>query len=255
MSRVDLRDLVMSGVRWEITEMSTMNLAAARAASAAAVANTTATQSGRVATFVVPPISPVQSVSVDTARAAAARPADIAALLRMIAEFGHPLRTSVTNVVLPHVAPRPNGLVIVTDMPGMDDDTSGNILTGAAGELLDKMLAAIEMSRENVSIMPMLFWRTPGGRAPTAAEIELSRPFVDRVLEMLRPRIILTFGTMPAAELAGVELAKSHGAHTDGPNGATIITVYHPNYLLLKPAAKRDVWDSLQQVRNLLKSA
>ena len=172
----------------------------------------------------------------------------------MICEFNHPLRAGATNPVPPHVAPTPNGLLIITDMPGADDDASGRILSGPAGELMDKMLAAISMSRENVSIMPMLFWRTPGGRSPSATELEMARPFVNKALELLKPRLILTLGTLPAMELASVNLGKSHGSVNDTSFGAKLIPIYHPNYLLLKPAAKRDVWNALQIAEKMLKS-
>lgn len=256
----ELRDLVLSGVRWEITDLSAVAMARAVAAnlataSQAASRNAAPGATNRVATFVVPPISPIQPVSVDTAVAMAARPRDLPSLCRMIAEFGHPLRASVTNVVVPHVAPTPNGMLIITDMPGMDDDAAGRILTGAAGELLDKMLAAIGMSRDCVSITPVLFWRTPGGRTPSRAELDLARPFLDRVIEMTKPRVILTLGTLPAGEIANINLARAHGVSVAGPGGATIMPIYHPNYLLLKPGAKRDVWTALQQVQNLLKVA
>jgi DNA polymerase len=172
----------------------------------------------------------------------------------MIAEFNHPLRGGATNVVLPWVAPNPNGLVILTDMPGADDDASGKILTGAAGDLMDKMLAAIEMSRESVSIVPMLFWRTPGGRTPTREEIDLARPFVDRAIEMLNPRLVLTLGSLPATEIGNVQIARDHGKVIDLANGIKLIAMYHPNYILLKPSAKREAWAALQDAQKLLKT-
>ena len=241
-----LKDLLLSGVQWEINENPNVPT----------YTNTTATKASdntRATTTIVPPIAPIQSVSQLTAAAMAARPADIDSLCRMIGEFNHPLRRSVTNVVLPHIAPNPNGVVILTDMPSSDDDAVGKILSGAVGELVDKMLESIEMSRDSVSICPMLFWRTPGGRTPLTEEIMLSRPFVDRVLEMLKPKIIITLGTLPAAEFGHIQLPKGHGTPVDTTIGAKIIPIYHPNYLLLKPSAKRDVWNALQNIQNLLK--
>jgi DNA polymerase len=163
-----LRDLELCGVRWELTDVPLARAAAVAAAMATNVpaSNTvspieTATP-GRVSTCVVPPIAPIQTISMETIESMAMRPTDMASLSRMICEFNHPLRSGVTNVVPPHSAPEPNGLLIITDMPAADDDASGTILSGAAGELMDKMLAAISMSRNNVSIMPMLFWRMRG---------------------------------------------------------------------------------------------
>jgi DNA polymerase len=146
-------------------------------------------------------------------------------------------------------------MIILTDMPSPDDDVSGKILTGVAGEMMDKMLNAIGMSRDVVSILPMLFWRTPGGRSPSRDEIDLARPFVNRAIELLKPRVILTLGTLPATEIAGINRGRSHGIATTIENNITVMPIYHPNYLILKPAAKRDVWNALQNVQNLLKSA
>ena len=262
-----LRDLSLAGVMWEITELP----ATAAAALAAAAREIEAAAPSKPATaaddiqipdaertpvyssgpVVVPRMAPI---SLETARAAAARPTDTDAMLRMIAEFNHPLRLTAHNTVLPHVAPKPNGLLIITDIPGADDDAAGKILTGASGELLDKMIGAIGMSRDNVSIMPVLFWRTPGGRGPSRGDLDLARPFVDRMIELINPRVIITMGTLAATEIAHVDLAKNHGA-AQSIDGRTVMPIFHPNYLLLKPAAKRDAWNALQAVQNLLKNA
>jgi len=274
MSLDSLRDLEMAGVRWELGEVPCAlaaqiaaatvhgDVGAAMASSRPAVASRASTDASIVAphapartpTQIVPPIAPVRPISVETAAAMAARPANMNALLRMIDEFNHPLRAVATNVVLPHVPQSPGPMVIVTDIPGADDDATGRILSGAAGELLDKMLGAIGMSREIVSIVPMLFWRTPGGRTPTRAELDLSRPFVDRALELLHPRVILTLGTTTATEIAGVALARGQGVAVKLDSGAQCMPIFHPNYLLLKPGAKRDVWNALQIVEKMLKS-
>lgn len=266
MYRDALRDLNLAGVMWEITELPTAAaaaMAAAERAAAVAAAAKPATpaddiqipDSARTPVYssgpvIVPRMAPI---SVETAAAAAARPVDPDSMLRMIAEFNHPLRLMARNTVLPHVAPNPNGLLIITDIPGADDDASGRILSGAAGELLDKMIAAIGMSRDTVSIMPVIFWRTPGGRTPSRSELDLARPFVNHMIELLRPRVIITMGTLPAAEIAHVDLAKNHGA-IQNIDGCPVMPIFHPNYLLLKPAAKRDAWNALQIVQNMLKN-
>lgn len=247
-----LRDLHLAGVRWEITDVP---LVRANIVTQSQVVAPVADTVGRIATRVVPPIAPVAPMSVETATAMAVRPMDIDSLNRMVCEFNHPLRSSATNTVGIHVAPNPNGLIVLTDMPSADDDAAGNILSGASGEMMDKMLNAIGMSRDNVSILPMLFWRTPGGRTPSSEELELARPFVNRAIELLKPRVILTLGTLPATEVGGVNLGRGHGVPVVLDNGATIMPIYHPNYLMLKPTAKRDVWNALQNVQNLLKNA
>ena len=269
-----LIDLHLAGVQWELTELPSGAAAEMAAAERMAEQMRAENASGAMAHDIPiptvtdipndartpvytngPAIVPARSpLTLDTARAAAARPADPDALVRMISEFNHPLRAMARSTVLPHVAPNPNGLLVVADAPGADDDASGRILSGAAGELFDKMIGAISMSRDSVSIMPILFWRTPGGRSPARGELDLARPFVDRMIEMLRPRVILTVGTTAAAEIANVELNKNHGVPVTRDD-MTIMPIFHPNYLMLKPAAKRDAWTALQAVQNLLKNA
>lgn len=251
-----LRDLIMAGVKWELSDTPLVRSGVTTKQIAPQAQTTTNNGDNvRTSTCVVPPIAPVSPMSVETANAMAVRPNDIYALNRMIAEFNHPLRSVATNVVSMHIAQNPNGLVIVTDIPSADDDACGQILTGANGELMDKMLAAINMSRDCVSIIPMLFWRTPGGRTPSEQELELARPFFNRALELLKPRAILTLGTMPAAALANINLGRSHGVPVTLESGTVVMPIFHPNYLILKPAAKRDVWNALQNIENILKSA
>ncbi len=257
MADYSLRDLDLAGVRWELADtpisMPEKVDAPRKAALPRRDAASVVAEIGRVATSVVPPVAPAQTLSIDIVRAMASRPNDIATLNRMIGEFNHPLRVTATNTVLPCVGD--GKLLILTDMPSSDDDASGNVLSGSVGELMDKMLAAIGLGRKDVSIVPMVFWRTPGGRTPTDAELDLARPFVDKAIELIAPRVVLTLGTLPAAKIANVNLATCHGESIDMPNGAVLVPIFHPNYLMLKPAAKRDVWNALQKVQNILKSA
>lgn len=249
MSGDALRDLVLSGVQWELSETTTV-----LSPKAPTVAQeSSVTPASRSQNTIVPPIAPVQTMSLDTVRSMAMRPTDIESLNRMIVEFNHPLKSAATNTVLPHAGQ--GKMLILTDMPSSDDDETGVVLSGASGELMDKMLAAIGLSRKDVSVVPMLFWRTPGGRSPSVQELELARPFVDRAIELIAPRVILSLGTLPALEYAQVNLAKSHGVPVEMENGAVFVPIFHPNYLILKPAAKRDVWTALQNVQNILKNA
>lgn len=257
MNDYSIKDLWLSGVRWEIADVP-MALRAKWAENAQSVSQSNASQpidnSARTGVTVVPPIAPTMTISLETAESMASRPTDIENLNRMIGEFNHPLRAGATQTVFPNIAKNPNGLVIITDVPGADDDASGRVLSGATGELFDKMLGAIGMSRDNVSIVPIVFWRTPGGRTPTDSELALARPFVNRLLEFLSPKMILTLGATPAAAIANVKLASNHGKVVQTQSGTPVMPIYHPNYLLLKPSAKREVWTALQELQNLLKN-
>ena len=237
-----LKDLVMAGVKWELCD-ETIGFSIQSALVGA--------PRTRTISNVVPPVSPVSNISLETAQSMAERPTTTAILARMIDEFNHPLRPGVSHVVVPHIASNPNGVLVVTDIPSSEDDATGQILSGAAGDLFDKMIGAIGMSRDNVSITPILFWRTPGGRTPTRIELDLARPFVNRLIELIEPKIIVTLGTLAAAELAGVDLMHNHGAETVVSGDIRVFSIYHPNYLILKSLAKQDVWTVLQKLQKL----
>lgn len=251
MNDYNIKDLDLAGVHWEISDIPQATRAKWNGKSQP---STTTDNTNIISDSVVPPIAPTIEISMETAVAMASRPVDIENLIRMIAEFNHPLHSAATNVVLPSVAKNPNGLVVITDVPGTDDDASGQILSGPVGELFDKMLAAIGMNRDTVSIIPIMFWRTPGGRTPSESEMSLVRPFIDRLLEFLQPKVILTLGATAAKEIANMNLSNSQGTIGETKNGIKVMPIYHPNYLFLKPSAKRDVWTALQELQNLLKN-
>lgn len=243
-----LQDLDMAGVRWELTETPVKHDYKRPPVQQTFQTN----RPGSEKPSIIPPSAPI---NLDTVKSMVLRPTDINSLIRMIGEFNHPLRNGATNVVLPNIATEPNGLLIITDLPSTDDDLSGQILSGNAGEMTDKMLSAIGMSRKNVSIIPLLFWRTPGGRSPSREELDLSLPFVNKIIEMLSPRVIITFGTMATTEITKSNLSDVHGSEIISDNGSIVVPMYHPNYLILKPSAKKDVWVALQNVQKLLKNS
>lgn len=242
-----LYDLNMAGVRWELAEMPIKSDVKKEPLQQNFTDITNRSVSKPI---IVPPSAPI---TLDTVKSMVERPTDIESLVRMVCEFNHPLRNSATNVALPNIAKNSNGLLIITDIPSTEDDLSGKVLSGNAGELIDKMLSAIEMSRNQVSIIPLVFWRTPGGRTPTREELDLARPFINKMIDMLTPKIIITLGTLAATEIAKTNLTTKHGIEIQTDAGYTIIPIYHPNYLILKPSAKREVWDALQNVQKLLK--
>ena len=240
-----IQELKMAGVQWELAENpSNFNT------------KTTPNQTQQPNLIIKKPIMGRASapLTLETVKSMVERPENISALVRMVAEFNHPLRNGATNVVMPNIASNPNGLVIITDIPSTDDDLSGKILSGGAGEMIDKMLSAIEMSRENVSIIPLVFWRTPGGRTPTREELDLVRTFIDKMLDMFQPKMFLTLGTFSATEIAKTNVTANHGNEIESGQGYKIFPIYHPNYLMLKPSAKKDVWLVLQNVQKLLKN-
>ena len=242
-----LQDLNMAGVRWELAETT---FKPTQKQTPIQQNFTEITNRSASKPIIVPPSAPI---TLNTVKSMVERPTDVNSLIRMICEFNHPLRDGATNVVIPNIAEKPNGLLIITDLPSTEDDLSGKILSGTAGDLIDKMLSAIEMSRKEVSIVPLVFWRTPGGRTPTREELDLVRPFVDKMIDMLKPKIIVTLGTLTATEIAKINLTSKHGNEIQTDFGYVVVPIYHPNYLILKPSAKREVWDALQNVQKMLK--
>jgi DNA polymerase len=152
--------------------------------------------------------------------------------------------------------------MVVGEAPGADEDATGRPFVGAAGQLLDRMLAAIELSREtNCFIANVLKCRPPGNRDPAPDEREACLPFLARQISALRPKAILCVGRVPAQALLGVEApmrALRGGKRWDyaGPDGADsvpLFATYHPSAILRYPQDYRQpAWDDLKAFRAFL---
>jgi uracil-DNA glycosylase len=154
-------------------------------------------------------------------------------------------------------------LMIVGEGPGETEDALGRPFVGRAGELLNKMLAAIDLAREEVYICNIVKCRptlsTPGGlrnRAPDPQEIANCKPFLDEQIEILRPAVMLSLGAPSAKSFLGpsFQITKMRGRWYDGPHGIPLMVTFHPAYVLRQTggeinAVKRLVWDDLKQVR------
>ena len=187
-----------------------------------------------------------------TARSAAAAATDLDQLRAALAAFdGCALRKTAHNLVFgdghAHTA-----IMFVGEAPGAEEDRRGVPFVGPAGKLLDRMLTAIGLAREEVYITNILPWRPPGNRSPTDAEIAACLPFIERHVELVSPRILVPVGG-PAAKtlLAAREgIMKLRGrwftfetAAMPAPIPARAIL--HPAYLLRSPAQKRETWIDL----------
>jgi uracil-DNA glycosylase len=167
------------------------------------------------------------------------------------------LCTTRTQAV-PGVGSAASGIVFVGEAPGADEDARGEPFVGRAGELLTRMIAAMDekqlipgvrLSRETVYIVNVLKCRPPENRNPLPHEIDACSPYLLRQLEALQPRIICCLGKF-AAELL-LQLKGTVGGmrgKTYRWRGAKLIVTYHPAYLLRSPGAKRPVWDDLQRL-------
>lgn len=148
-------------------------------------------------------------------------------------------------------------LMLIGDAPEADDDRSGNAFSGPAGVLLDAMLKAIGLSREDVALGMAIPWRPPGNRPPTPHEIALCEPFLKRHVEFVEPKLILSFGTLASALLAGTSgtLLKQRGQVSTiqiAKKSAELIVTLPPAHLLRYPVQKRFAWQDLKRAREIL---
>lgn len=148
------------------------------------------------------------------------------------------------------------GLVCVGEAPGAVEDETGRPFVGAAGQLLDKMLAAIKLSREDVFICNVLKHRPPNNRNPAPDEVQACSPYLVRQIELIRPRVIVAFGTFAAQTLLNTRdpIGKLRG-QIHRYYGVPLVVTYHPAALLRNPAWKRPAWDDVQLARRLLDRA
>lgn len=147
-------------------------------------------------------------------------------------------------------------LVCVGEAPGESEDKSGLAFVGAAGQLLTKILAAINLSREEVFICNVLKHRPPGNRNPLPHEVEACSPYLVRQLEIIRPKVIVAFGTFAAQTLLETKLSigKLRG-QVHRYYGVPLVVTYHPAALLRNPAWKRPTWEDVQLARRVLDRA
>jgi len=149
-------------------------------------------------------------------------------------------------------------LMVIGEAPGAEEDRRGEPFVGRAGRLLDEMLKAIGLDRNTVFIANVLKCRPPGNRDPKADEAASCRPYLDRQIEFVSPRVILAVGRVAAQQLLGLDqpLGRLRGQlHRLEPQGIPVIVTYHPPYLLRTPAQKRKSWQDLCAARDLLEGA
>jgi len=147
-------------------------------------------------------------------------------------------------------------LMCVGEAPGATEDELGRPFVGQAGQLLDKILAAIKLSRNDVYICNVLKHRPPGNRNPMPDEVQACSPYLLRQIELIQPRVIVAFGTFAAQTLLNTRegIGKLRGK-IHRYYGVPLVVTYHPAALLRNPAWKRPTWDDVQLARKLLDRA
>jgi uracil-DNA glycosylase len=140
-------------------------------------------------------------------------------------------------------------IMLVGEAPGAQEDAQGEVFVGAAGQLLDAMLAAIGLTRAEVFIGNVLKCRPPQNRSPHAGEIEACAAYLHAQIELVRPRLLVALGAIAAHHLLGSKenVSALRGSLHDY-RGIPVLVSFHPAYLLRAPTHKREAWEDLKQV-------
>ncbi|MEZ5416519.1 MAG: uracil-DNA glycosylase [Vicinamibacterales bacterium] len=192
------------------------------------------------------------------AAAAAVEPADALAALR--ADIGPDctrckLHTLGRRQVVFGVGNPQARLMFVGEAPGEDEDRQGEPFVGRAGQLLTKIIEAIGMTRDQVYIANVIKCRPPGNRNPEPDEVETCEPFLFQQIAIVQPRIVVALGKFAAQSLLRTTepITRLRGRVFEF-RGASLLPTFHPAYLLRNPPAKREVWEDMKKVRDLLQA-
>lgn len=198
----------------------------------------------------------------ETAKALASQVQTLDQLKDALTRFdGCELKETANHTVIADGNPDAD-IMVIGEGPDRDDDAQGRPFVGPAGQLLDKMLASIGLSRaENVYITNVNFWRPPGNRNPSDEELALCRPFVDKHISLIKPKLIIAAGAVPTKALLNTSdsIMRLRGKKFDFtlPEASDSIPLYpilHPAYLLKRPAEKARAWADLLMILSALRS-
>lgn len=194
-----------------------------------------------------------------TAAALAAECHSLEALKEAIARFdGLSLKATATNLVFADGNPSAK-LMLIGEAPGAEEDRRGLPFVGPAGQLLDRMLAAIGYDRSTSYITNIVNWRPPGNRKPSPAEMSLCRPFIERHIALVSPAVIILLGDTAAKTLTGrtegITRLRGRWSNWTGaglPAPIPMMPTFHPAFLLRTPSQKRETWIDLLTVKRKL---
>jgi DNA polymerase len=175
-----------------------------------------------------------------------------------------PLKKTATNLCFFDGNPQAQ-IMLVGEAPGRDEDIQGKPFVGRSGQLLDRMLAAIGLSRNgdrpenSVFVSNVIFWRPPGNRTPTEQETLMCLPYLKRTIEIVSPRMIVCLGATPTQRLVNAHdgILKLRGKWFSleaGSRPIPLLATLHPAYLLRQPAQKRLAWRDFLALKMALSS-
>jgi len=146
-------------------------------------------------------------------------------------------------------------LMFVGEAPGGDEDIQGIPFVGRAGQLLTKIIEAIELKRDDVYIANVIKCRPPQNRNPEPDEVATCNPFLFQQIDIIKPRVIVALGKFAAQTLLETlePISRLRGRVYDY-RGAKLVPTFHPAYLLREPSSKRQVWEDMKLVKKLLQT-
>jgi len=207
------------------------------------------------------PEAPNPETAVHAARDAANRADTLDALRNALAAFEHcELKRGARNLVFADGNPKAR-VLILGEAPGVEEDREGRPFVGRAGQLLDRMFAAIGLGRTSpdpetaLYITNTLPWRPPQNRDPSLDEIAMMRPFVERHIALVNPDVIVLVGNTPLQTILNTKgILRARGIWTEAL-GKAVLPMTHPAYLLRNPAAKREAWADLLSLQAKLRNS
>ena len=206
--------------------------------------------------------APPQRISVEgqvaTAHELARNAKNLDELFEALKSFnGCTLKLTAKNTCFADGTPH-SKLMLVGEAPGREEDLQGIPFVGRSGMLLNRILAAIGLKREEVYIANTIPWRPPGNRTPTPMETELCRPFIERQIELSAPKILVALGGPAMQVLTGVKngIIRTRGQwlshHLENGKTIPVMPTFHPAYLLRTPSQKKLAWADFLEIRNAL---
>ncbi|MGL4398077.1 MAG: uracil-DNA glycosylase [Hyphomicrobium sp.] len=202
--------------------------------------------------------TPLSASTAETeARAIARGVTSLDTLQTALAGFeGCALKATAKNLVFYRGA-KTARLMLIGEAPGRDEDIAGKPFVGRAGQLLDKMLAAIGLSETDVHITNIVYWRPPGNRTPTPQESLACRPFLEKQVDLVAPDLVVALGGSAAKDVLQtadgiMRLRGKWREITIGARTVSAMATLHPAYLLRSPAAKMLAWQDLMSIRKRL---
>lgn len=207
-----------------------------------------------------PPVTTSLTSDPAETRALAAAAPTLDALRAVMESYeGCVLKKRATQLVFADGNPEAD-IMLVGEGPGEQEDLDGRPFVGKAGQLLDRMLAAIGLDRSRVYIANMVPWRPPGNRDPSPEELALCTPFLERQVELVAPKLLVTLGNVPTRSLFATTqgITRIRGQWRDirvGNHEVRALATLHPAYLLRTPGAKALVWQDMLALKQAMAGA